>query len=149
MPKSDIVGLDKTLRNLKNLSGKVERKIARSAVASAGTILLNQARADAPKDKGFLQNALIKKARNRANNHYYSTLVTVDQNAFRSRRTVKKYSPDWVERYFSIINNIMVQGTSKYKPTSGNFQTSQTQAQEAINKMNLQLGKKIEAEARK
>lgn len=144
-----VEGLRKIQKNLKKLDGKVERKIARSAVGKAGTILLKAARAKAPVGTGAVKKSLTKRSRHRAKDDFYSVLISVRSGVFRSSRSARRrgvgaeYQPDETIRYYRFLEL----GT-KYHAAQPFLQPVIDQSgSAAVEKLKSELGKQIEIAA--
>lgn len=142
-----IDGLKGIQKSLKSLDGKLERKISRSAVGKAGTILLKEARSKAPVRTGALRRSLTKRSKHRAKDDFYSVRIGVKSGVFSSSRTARRkgrgagYTPDESIRYFRFLEL----GTKYHaaKPFLGVVIDSKGDA--AIKFLSAELGRQIEA----
>lgn len=149
---SKVEGLRDLQKGLKSLGGTVERKISRSVVGKAGTILLKEARAKAPLGRtGALKRALTKRAKHRAKDDYYSTRIGVKSGVFGSHREAKRrgkgasYKPDEAVRYFRFLEL----GTKYHAAKPFLAVTIETKGDEVVKFLSSELGKQIEAAAKR
>lgn len=148
---TNIQGLGDLQKGLKSLGGSVERKISRSAVGKAGTILLKEARSKAPVKTGALKRALTKRAKHRAKDDYYSSRIGVKSGVFSSHREAKRrgkgasYKPDEAIRYYRFLEL----GTKHHaaKPFLGGV--IETRGDAVVKFLSTELGKQIEAAAKR
>lgn len=144
MITSKITGLKEIQRKMKNLSGKMERKIARSAMGKASTILAREVRTKAT--SATVKKAIIKRARNNASNHYYSTLIGVKSGVFRSSRIAhrkksgKAYAPDEAVRYFRFLET----GTKHMAAKPFLLPAVENKGDAAVEKLKHELGTQTE-----
>lgn len=146
-----IEGLSGLQKSLKSLSGKVERKISRSAVGKAGTLLLKEARAKAPVRTGALRRALTKRVKNVAKNDFYSVQITVRGGVMSSHRTAKRrgvgadYHPDEVIRYYRFLEL----GTKHNAAQPFLAPIVETKGKATIDFLGQELGQQIEKAAKR
>jgi len=91
----------------KKLPAKMERKVYRGAVSRSATPILKKARSLTTSQT--VRKALTKRARNKARDGYFSSIITVKSGVFRSKRTARRrgkgavYSPDEAIRYYRFL----------------------------------------------